>query len=140
MEKHTTTNGRETQQLGEKLGNSLKGPVVLALISELGGGKTTFIQGLARGLGIKERIVSPTFVLERIYKIPQKDFALYHYDLYRIEPDDMLIDEVLENAKNNIIAIEWAEKITKYLPKDMIRVRLMTLKNDTKRRITISGR
>ncbi len=75
-------------------------------------------------MGIKERIVSPTFVLERIYSIPNKDFSLYHYDLYRIEPDNILINEILENAKDNIVVIEWAEKIKDKLPDQLTEIKI----------------
>ena len=70
-------------------------------MSDLGGGKTTFTQGLAKGLEVKEKISSPTFVLEKIYKVPKKNYQLHHYDLYRIEPDDILVDD----AKYKIILI-----------------------------------
>jgi len=132
-----TNSAKETQKVGAKLAKQIKPPTIIALISDLGGGKTTFTQGLAKGLNIKEKIVSPTFVLERIYKIPKKSYALYHYDLYRIEPDDILIDEILENAKDNIVVIEWAEKILQRLPKDIIKIELSTL-NDDRRKIKIS--
>ena len=132
-----TNSAKETQKVGAKLAKQIKPPTIIALISDLGGGKTTFTQGLAKGLNIKEKIVSPTFVLERIYKIPKKSYALYHYDLYRIEPDDILIDEILENAKDNIVVIEWAEKILQRLPKDIMKLELSTL-NDDRRKIKIS--
>ena len=117
MATQVTNSAKETQKVGTILAKQIKPPIILALISDLGGGKTTFTQGLAKGLGIKEKIVSPTFVLERIYEIPKKNYALHHYDLYRIEPDDILIDEILENARDNIVVIEWAEKIEDQLPK-----------------------
>lgn len=132
MNTYTTTSGKETQKLGKELAKKLKPPRIIALISDLGGGKTTLMQGLAKGLGIKEKIVSPTFVLERIYQIPKKNFALYHYDLYRIEPNDMLIDEILENAKDNIVAIEWAEKIQDRLPKDTMQIHIYMTNNTRK--------
>lgn len=137
MATQITNSAKETQKVGERLAKKIKPPIILALISDLGGGKTTFTQGLAKGLNIKEKIVSPTFVLERIYKIPKKNYALHHYDLYRIEPNDILIDEILENARDNIVVIEWAEKILKQLPKDIIKIELSTL-NDDRRKIKIS--
>lgn len=136
MEIYTTTSGGETQKLGEKFAKNLKPPKLITLISDLGGGKTTFTQGLAKGLGIKEKIISPTFILERIYSIPNRKFFLYHYDLYRIEPDDVLIDEILENMKDNIVIIEWAEKINDRLPNKLTEIKIEILKEDT-RKITI---
>jgi len=133
-----TNSAKATQKIGERLAKKLSPPIIVALISDLGGGKTTFTQGLAKGLGIKEKIVSPTFILERIYKIPKKNYALHHYDLYRIEPDDILVDEILENAKDNIVIIEWAEKIEDKLPKkDIIKIKFKLI-SENKRQIKIS--
>jgi len=133
-----TKNSKETQKVGERLAKEIKPPIILALMSDLGGGKTTFTQGLARGLRIKEKISSPTFVLERIYKIPKKNYQLHHYDLYRIEPDDILVDEILENAKDNIVVIEWSEKIKDQLPKNITKVIKFKLIDDNQRQITIN--
>lgn len=136
MKKYITKNSEETKGAGERLAKGLKPPAVIALAAPLGGGKTVFIQGLAKGLGIKERVVSPTFVLERIYRVPVKSYRFYHYDLYRVEPDDLLIGEILENAKENIIAIEWGEKMNQYLPKWATRITIK-LRGDDGREITI---
>jgi len=83
----------------------------------LGSGKTTFVQGFLRGLGIKKKITSPTFVIAKNYK------QAYHIDCYRIKKADELLKlglrEVLENPQN-IVLIEWAEKIKKILPKNFV--------------------
>src|SRR4030042_3430729 len=100
MKTYITKNSEETEKLGGSLAPSIKPPAIIALESDLGGGKTTLVKGLAKGLGIKENVVSPTFVLERIYRIPKRPYSLYHYDLYRIKPDDILVDEFLENTKD----------------------------------------
>ena len=134
---YTTYSAGETQKLGESLGKKLAPPQIIAFESDLGGGKTTFIQGLAKGLGIKTKIISPTFVLEKIYPIPKKKFSLYHYDVYRLDPDPLLIGEILENADTNIVAIEWAEKIKKYLPKDLIWIKITG--RDNKRKFQIKN-
>lgn len=122
--------------VGERLAKRLKPPAIIALAAPLGGGKTVFVQGLAKGLGIKERVTSPTFVLERIYRVPGKKYWFYHYDLYRITPADLLIDEILENAKDNIVAIEWSEKMKERLPKWALRVEIK-LKSNDQREISI---
>ncbi|MFA5270149.1 MAG: tRNA (adenosine(37)-N6)-threonylcarbamoyltransferase complex ATPase subunit type 1 TsaE [Patescibacteria group bacterium] len=136
MLKLLTKDSKETKAVGERLAKRLMPPAIIAFSAPLGGGKTVFIQGIARGLGIKDRVVSPTFVLERIYHIPKTTYSLYHYDLYRIEPDDLLIDEILENAKTNIVAIEWSEKMKQRLPKWAVRVEIKP-KIDDQREITI---
>jgi len=114
-----TQSALETQNLGEKMGRDLKNnPKILCLYGDLGSGKTTFIQGLAKGLGIKKRVISPTFVFMKQYKP-----SFYHVDLYRInkvkEARDLGLQEIFED-KEAIVAIEWAEKIKKILPKKRI--------------------
>lgn len=136
MLKLITKSSGETKAAGERLAKRLQPPAIIAFDAPLGGGKTVFIQGLAKGLGIKDRVVSPTFVLERIYQIPKKTYRLYHYDLYRIEPSDLLIDEILENAKHNIVAIEWSNKMKNRIPKSAIRISVRLGKNES-REITI---
>lgn len=115
---YTTKNALETQRLGAEFARSVQGGV-LALYGELGSGKTTFVQGLAKGLGIKKRILSPTFVLIRSYPLLKAGF-FYHIDLYRLgsvkEAQDLGLEEIWENPQN-IVAIEWAEKIQEILPK-----------------------
>ena len=93
----------------------------MALVGDLGAGKTTFIQGLAEGLGIKERINSPTFIILREYSHP--DFMFYHVDLYRLEGD---FSKELENLglttimaeRQSVVVIEWADKIKDLLPQN----------------------
>ena len=138
MQTFITTSGKDTQRLGERLAKKMKPGMVVALISDLGGGKTTLTQGIAKGLKIKSKVVSPTFVLERIYPVPNQDWSLYHYDLYRIAPDDMLIDEILSNAEENVVLIEWAEKIKEQLPKNAVKIKISIL-DENKRKITITN-
>lgn len=124
-----THNAEETKKLGQKVGSALKGGEVLALVGDLGSGKTTFIQGLASALGIENQIISPTFILMRTYAVPQftVDRSLitnfYHLDLYRLEKN---IDQELTNLgikeywrdPSNIVVIEWADKAKEFLPED----------------------
>ncbi len=114
---------------------------IIALIGDLGTGKTIFTQGFARGLGIEEKIISPTFVLIRQHQIPSTKRVLYHIDLYRLEnqPIDMVaigIKELIDNP-TNIILIEWAEKIKNKLPDNTIWIQIAKV-NDTVRKISIS--
>jgi len=129
-----TKSAQQTQKLGEKIGRDLKPPVFIALYGELGSGKTTFIQGLAKGLGIKKRITSPTFVFIKKY---QPNF--YHIDLYRIEQTKEVksldLEEIFSEPKA-VIAIEWAKKIKEILPKKRIDIWFNYL-NNNKRRILI---
>lgn len=118
-----TDNYQKTQSLGEEFAKKLTGGEVVALHGNLGGGKTTFTQGIAKGLGIKKRIISPTFVIVRTYKIGFKNF--YHIDLYRVQSKNDIeglgIEEILGNPEN-IVVIEWAERLGNLLPKQRIDV------------------
>ena len=119
---------------------------MLALTGDLGSGKTTFVQGLAEGLGLKSRIISPTFILVRKYKIPfsHQPLAishLYHIDLYRLEKN---IENEVKNlgiedfwkSPENVIVIEWAEKIRSMIPKKATWIKFEN-KGDDRRLITI---
>src|SRR3972149_10918226 len=104
----------QTKALGKALAAHLEGGETFALSGNLGSGKTTFVQGFAQGMGIKARIVSPTFILMRRYSAKLKDF--YHVDLYRLEENvkgeviNLGLKDVWE-APENVVVIEWAEKI-----------------------------
>lgn len=138
-----TSNSRETSKLGEKIANNLRGKRIIALYGDLGSGKTTFVQGLAKGLGIRKRIISPTFVIIHQYKIlphlGARCNAFYHIDLYRIENERGLeglgLEEII-NDPQNIVAIEWAQKFKNLLPKDRIDIYFEYL-DENKRRIWI---
>lgn len=115
----------ETKKFAQKLAKKIKKGTVLAFYGDLGSGKTTFINYLAKALGIKRRLISPTFVIHRDYK--NKDFTFHHIDLYRVRSKKEIIDldllDLFEEPKN-IVAIEWAEKMEKSLPENTIRVYL----------------
>ena len=133
MHKFTTTSKTQTQKLGETLAKELRGGEILCLSGELGAGKTTFTQGLLSGLKIKGPYTSPTFVIMKKYN------NVYHIDAYRIKNEDLLSlgwKELIAD-KNNIIIIEWAERIKKILPKDAIWIKLKWL-NKNKRELKFS--
>jgi tRNA threonylcarbamoyladenosine biosynthesis protein TsaE len=143
MKKILTNSFEETQNLGIELARKLNGGEVLTLHGDLGSGKTTFMQGLAKGLGIKRRIISPTFIIMRTYDIENKESKienLYHVDLYRIESendvDGLGLMELL-GEKENIVAIEWPDKIEHLLPENKIDIYFEYLEDD-KRSITFS--
>lgn len=113
-----TKNLAETHRLGEAIGRNLKGDETFALVSPLGGGKTSFTQGLAKGIGARSRVLSPTFVLERIYLGPK--FELHHFDMYRIEAKDAESTGLLDILGEAVVVVEWADKIKSLLPADTI--------------------
>lgn len=133
---HVSASPKETQTIAESMGKKLKHGVI-CLYGDLGAGKTTFIRGLAIGLGIKSNIQSPTFTYLRVHTCKTK---LYHFDFYRItKPDLMLISELNEvvQRKDGIIAIEWPEKIADYLPGNHTKVEFEYINSDT-RKLTIT--
>jgi tRNA threonylcarbamoyladenosine biosynthesis protein TsaE len=107
-----------------------KRAVVLALIGDLGAGKTAFTQGFIKALGVKTHIPSPTFVIYRRYPIRKENGGfknVFHFDLYRIQKPKEIVDLDFRNILNNpenIVLIEWPEVIKKYLPKKTIWVKL----------------
>jgi tRNA threonylcarbamoyladenosine biosynthesis protein TsaE len=137
MKKIVTKSFEETQGFGESFAKEVKGGDVLALYGDLGSGKTTFVQGLAKGLGIEKQIISPTFIIMRTYAFGEK--TLYHVDLYRIEKEeDVEGIGLLELMKdpNNVVVIEWPEKIENLLPANRTDL-IFTYKQDDIREITL---
>ncbi len=123
MKKIICKTEKETANLAQKLAKQLKGGEIIALEGDLGAGKTTFTKSLAKNLGIKKTITSPTFVLMKVYNINNKEKKLnefIHVDCYRLdEPQELFylgIEEYLNDAQT-IVVIEWADKIKKYLKK-----------------------
>lgn len=129
----------ETQKLGCDFAKVLKKGDVVCLYGDLGSGKTTFVQGLAEGLGIKKRIISPTFIIVRNYRIKNHESRImnfYHVDLYRVESEKDIeglgIEEIIDN-KNNIVVVEWAEKLKKYLPQKRIDIKFFYEKGNVRK-------
>jgi len=138
MNKIYTCSAKETIDLGRKFSRNLKDKDVVVFEGILGGGKTTFIKGVLRGLGIKAKVLSPTFTLIREY--PNKKLHIYHMDLYRIKEKSIfeLGVEDLLYAKSSIALIEWGEKIEDCLP-SYIKVEFSML-GENKRRIKFSSK
>lgn len=111
----------------------------MALSGDLGAGKTTFVQGLAQGLGLKSKIISPTFILMRQQETD--DFNFYHIDLYRLEGDveneivNLGLPDIWGKDKN-IVVVEWAEKAKNSFPKQTTWINFELLDDNT-RRITV---
>lgn len=114
-----------------------KQALIVALEGSLGSGKTTFTQGLAKGLGIKENVLSPTFVIQKDFLLSLKNFRnFYHIDAYRLRNPQELLElgfgDLIKN-QGNLIVIEWADKIKKILPKHIMKIKFFNLgKNQRK--------
>lgn len=118
---YRTRSGTETELLGRRLGKTLKKGLI-CLHGDLGAGKTTFVKGLAKGLGIVSQVQSPTFTYSRVHK---GKMNLYHFDFYRLEKRDRELEEEVKEAlehENSVVAIEWPESMKQVLPKNHIDV------------------
>lgn len=114
-----TTSATATYEFGLKLAKKVKKGQVFSLYGDLGGGKTCFTKGLARGLGVKRHITSPTFVLMKVYKIKKGGLRHFcHVDAYRLKRHGEIIEVGLKEflgRSDTVVAIEWADKLKKIL-------------------------
>ena len=131
---------KETMGFGEKLAKRLKKGDFVALVGDLGSGKTVFTKGIARGLGVKNAryVNSPTFVIIKEYK---GKLPLYHFDLYRLDHPGMLDAENFEEYfyGEGVSVVEWADKIKGLLPKKRWEIRMSVIGED-KRKINIKAK
>ena len=138
-----TNSPKETKKVAEKLAKTLAAGSVVALFGDLGAGKTVFVQGLAKGLGINRKVISPTFVFMRSYPFlhHKKPLTFYHIDLYRGQDAtdfrNLGLDEVF--TEDAIVVLEWAEKIKDALPKKRVDVTIISVGEKT-RKISIKVR
>ena len=137
MLEYVTKSESETEAVGEKLAERLPGGSVVALYGGLGAGKTAFVRGMARGLGLSARVSSPTFTIVNEYLGPRE---LIHFDMYRLSCADELFDIGWEDylARGAVCAVEWSENVEDAFFGDEIRVHIDKL-SDTGRKITIEG-
>lgn len=142
MQKKVSKSPEETKKIAKDIVSNIQRRSIIALFGQLGSGKTTFVQGLAMGLGVRERIISPTFIIVREHKFQtanKKIKTLYHIDLYRVDEEGLesLGLEEIFSDREALVVIEWAEKIEKLLPKGAIKV-YFTYKTENEREISIN--
>lgn len=139
LKTYTTNSEKETRELGEKIGKKLTPGTVVALEGEVGAGKTVFIKGLSRGLGVKNpaEVKSPTFVLLHIY---EGRYLIHHFDLYRLEDekslDDIGFEDFLANPQS-VALVEWADRAEKKIPHGSLWIEIEPT-GENSRRIKIS--
>lgn len=129
----------ETEALGARLAERLAPGTVVAFTGDLGAGKTAFVRGLARGLGITERVTSPTFTIVNEYEGGR--LPLFHFDMYRLGSSEELFDIGWEDylRRGGICAVEWSEIVADALDADCIRVDLRRGGGENSRIIAIEG-
>ncbi|HZS78895.1 MAG TPA: tRNA (adenosine(37)-N6)-threonylcarbamoyltransferase complex ATPase subunit type 1 TsaE [Ktedonobacteraceae bacterium] len=134
----------QTQRLGMRLGELVRGGDLILLSGQLGTGKTTFTQGLAQGMGITDVINSPTFTLLKEYAAPRlngkRGLPLYHFDLYRLDNPEEIFDLGFEDYfyGNGVCVVEWADKAELLWPADHLSIRMKML-SETKRGLAFIG-
>ena len=145
---YRTKKPSETRELAKKLTKEIsktsldRSALVIGFAGELGTGKTTFIKSFVRSMGVSNKVTSPTFLILRRFKMPKgKNFKnIFHIDAYRIEKESELSDVGLEDILDepqNIVLIEWADRVKGVLPKKMIWVKLKYGKERDERKIII---
>lgn len=140
MKETITSSVEETKKFAKDFAKKLRSPTTIVLYGNLASGKTTFIQGLAQGLGIEKRVLSPTFVFIRPYQLTDSNQEkFYHVDLYRLDSEKDVeaigLKEILDD-RNAIVAIEWPEKVEKVLPENTVKFQLENL-GENKRKIKV---
>ena len=137
MAVYYSNNEAETEALGEKLSQKLPDGTVVAMYGDLGAGKTAFVRGMARGMGLDARVSSPTFTIVNEY-LGERE--LIHFDMYRLSGADELFDIGWEDYLNRgaVCAVEWSENVRDAFFGDEVVVRIEKL-GDSQRRITVEG-
>ena len=135
---YITANERETEALGAAFGAKIADGSVVAMYGDLGAGKTAFVRGMAKGMGIDARVNSPTFTIVNEY-IGQRE--LFHFDMYRLGSSDELFDIGWEDylAREGVCVVEWSENVDDALDADCIRVDIRRGESDDQRLIHIAG-
>ena len=136
---YVTNSPAETEALGQRLAERLQPGDVIAYTGDLGAGKTAFTRGLARGLGITERITSPTFTIVNEYQGGR--LPLFHFEMYRLGSSDELYEIGWEDylARGGVCAVEWSEIVADALEEDCIRVDIRQGETENQRKITVEG-
>ena len=115
-----THSREETEALGARLAGALKAGGVVAFTGDLGAGKTAFVSGMARALGVEERVTSPTFTIVNEYEGGR--LPLFHFDMYRLDSADELFHIGWEDylARGGVCAVEWSERVDEALPEGAV--------------------
>lgn len=123
----------ETQALASVIGRAVGGSEVIEFTSDLGGGKTTFVKGLAKGMGVTDVVQSPTFIISSLHKA-KHGLELHHFDFYRLNDAGIMAAELTESLQQNnvVVAVEWGDIVHKVLPKDRMTINLAVTQGETR--------
>lgn len=120
-------NSAASEKIAAILGSNLRGGEFIELVSDVGGGKTTFTRGLVRGAGSSDHVSSPTFTISHIYKTPK--FNIHHFDFYRLN-ESGLIQHELEDVLNDpkiVVVVEWSDVVAHVLPENRLRIQIKAM-------------
>ena len=136
---YITHSREETEQLGARLADALTAGTVVAFTGDLGAGKTAFVSGMARALGIEDRVTSPTFTI--VNEFEGGRLPLFHFDMYRLGSADELFHIGWEDylTRGGVCAVEWSENVAEAIEEDAIRVSIVRGDGDNDRIIIIEG-
>jgi tRNA threonylcarbamoyladenosine biosynthesis protein TsaE len=135
----------ETEQIGRLLGSNIKGGEVIELASDLGGGKTILVRGLAKGMGSHDQVASPSFTVTRIYEVSKmvdgqvQTKLLYHFDFYRLNDGGLIAHELSDALQDSrgVVVLEWAGIVQDVLPVERLKVSIEKT-GDSSRQITLN--
>ncbi len=127
----------DTERIGSVIGGHLRGGELIELVSDLGGGKTTFTRGLVAGAGSKDAVASPTFTLSRLYSTPK--FEVHHFDFYRLTEAGLAAYELedLLGQPEIVVVVEWGAVVSHVLPKTKLTIAIAQT-GDNQRTLTCS--
>ena len=127
-----STSSDATEKLAEQLGKQLQGGEVIELASDLGGGKTTFVRGLVRGMCSTDKVSSPSFTVSKVYQADK--LQVHHFDFYRLHEAGLLEHELdeLMGEKDVVVVVEWADVIQHVLPGRHLRIQIKTTGESTR--------
>jgi tRNA threonylcarbamoyladenosine biosynthesis protein TsaE len=133
----SSTSLDDTARLSETIGRNLRGGEVIEFVSDVGGGKTTFVRGLAKGFGSNDAVGSPSFTLSKEYT--SSDRTMYHFDFYRLHDPGILANEIAEviNDPRAVVVVEWANIVENVLPPKRVTIKI-TSTGETDRKFEIS--
>ena len=132
----TTDSAAKTETWAADIGGNLLGGEFIELVSDLGGGKTTFVRGLLHGMGSNDHVASPTYTISKVYRAGQLE--VYHFDFYRLPEAGLITQELAEviNDPGIVVVVEWAEIVKAALPAERLTIKI-SQRGDNIRQLTV---